>query len=77
MKIEPPIVYSTKLRLAVWRRLPAPTINQEEHGNQCHFPENIEERPVLGKKHAQHAEFGQQYADVIAPDADVDAGRSK
>ena len=54
--------------------LPSPAINQKKHRNQCRFPENIEERPILGKKHAQHAEFGQQDADVIALDPVGNAG---
>jgi len=46
---------------------PTQTVDQEEQRNQRRFPEDVEQRPVARREHAEHGRFEQQDEDEIEP----------
>src|SRR6266851_1580707 len=63
-----------KLDGGVETALAAPDADEEIHGNEHDFPENVEEEEVEREKHSEHAGLEQQEQDVILLGALLDGG---
>src|ERR1700733_5951141 len=54
-----------KLDRSIEAALAAPNADQEIHGNEHHFPENVKEDEVERHENAEHAGLQQEKQDVI------------